>query len=192
MVPVFIIQKGILNLNMLKCFKDYKRFIHISYHILVVIQQNKAKFTMEQIYTLPILRCQYHACWCPGDLRSQGISRHCIDQISCNSLSLPSEELIPDLIGSHRSYVKCFQVLCTLTVFSAALLTSHQTYFQAIYTFQHPIFISRLWDLAANPCWGLKFSNHKEIELRTSPCFLLSFSSSSSLTHWSLVKMVDI
>ena len=25
---------------------------------------------------LPILYCQCHACWCPGDFRSQGINRH--------------------------------------------------------------------------------------------------------------------
>ena len=49
---------------------------------------------MEQPYILPILYCQYHVCWCPGDLRSQGISRHGINQISWNITSLASEELI--------------------------------------------------------------------------------------------------
>ena len=48
---------------------------------------------MEQAYILPIQCCQYHACWCAGDLRSQGISRHGIDQISRNILSLASKEL---------------------------------------------------------------------------------------------------
>ena len=33
---------------------------------------------------LPIIYCQYHVCWCHGDLRSQGISRHDIDQTSQN------------------------------------------------------------------------------------------------------------
>ena len=28
---------------------------------------------------LHILWCQYHSCWCPGDLRSQGIIRHGIN-----------------------------------------------------------------------------------------------------------------
>ena len=32
-------------------------------------------------YMLPILFCQYHASWCPGNFRSQGTSRHGIDQI---------------------------------------------------------------------------------------------------------------
>ena len=67
-------------LNALNCFKDCKRCIHISYHFVDCIQQKKTKFTMEQPYMLPILCCRYHACWCPGDFRSQGIRRHCIDQ----------------------------------------------------------------------------------------------------------------
>ena len=48
---------------------------------------------MEQLYMLPILYCQYHTCRCPGDLRSQGIRRHNIDQIGLNILSLVSENL---------------------------------------------------------------------------------------------------
>ena len=49
---------------------------------------------MEQPYMLPILYCQYHPCWCPVDLSREGISRHDIDQISRNILSLATEELI--------------------------------------------------------------------------------------------------
>ena len=48
---------------------------------------------MKQPYMLPILYYQYHACWWPGDLRSHGISRLGIDQISQKILSLASEEL---------------------------------------------------------------------------------------------------
>ena len=51
------------------------------------------RFTMEQPYMLPIPYCQNHACWCPGDLRSQGINRHGIDQIRQNILPLASEDL---------------------------------------------------------------------------------------------------
>ena len=59
-----------LTLNMLICFKNYKRCINISYHILVFFQQMMTKFAMEQPYMLPILYWQYHACWCwpYGDL----------------------------------------------------------------------------------------------------------------------------
>ena len=71
-------------LNMLNCFKDHKRCIHISYHILDCIQQKETKFTTEQQYMLSVLYCQYHVCWYHGDLRSQGISRHCIHQTSWN------------------------------------------------------------------------------------------------------------
>ena len=64
-----------LTLNILNCFEDYKRFIHISYHILDFIQQKKTTFAMGQHYMLSILYCQYHTGWCPGDLSRQGISR---------------------------------------------------------------------------------------------------------------------
>ena len=48
---------------------------------------------MEQPDMLPIVYCQYHGCWCPGDLSRQGISSHGIDQISCNIPFLASDEL---------------------------------------------------------------------------------------------------
>ena len=48
---------------------------------------------MEQLYMLPNLCWQYHTCWCSGDFRSQGISRHGIDPKSQNVLSPASEEL---------------------------------------------------------------------------------------------------
>ena len=50
----------ILTLNMLNCFKDYKRCIHISNHILDFVQQKKTGFPMQQPYILPILYSQYH------------------------------------------------------------------------------------------------------------------------------------
>ena len=70
-----------LTISMLNCLNDHERYIHISYHILDCVQQKKATFTIEQPYILPILYCQYHSYWCPGDVKSQG-SRHGIDQIS--------------------------------------------------------------------------------------------------------------
>ena len=78
--------------NMLNCFKHYKRDIQISYHILDVFQLKRTRFTMQQLYKLSILYCQYHSWWCSGDLWSQGINRHGIDQISCNVPSLASEK----------------------------------------------------------------------------------------------------
>ena len=66
------ISQNILTLSMLNCQWLWKMHSHfVSY-----LQQKKAKFTMEQPYMLPILYCQYHVSWCPGDLRSQGISGH--------------------------------------------------------------------------------------------------------------------
>ena len=59
-----------------------------------------------------------YSCWWPGDLRSQGISRHGIDQISQNISSLAEEELIPsDMLNSCKvtwyfiSFFYCFFIL---------------------------------------------------------------------------------
>ena len=49
------------------------------------------KLILEQLYMLSVLHSQYHACWCPGDFRSQGISRHGTDTQSQNILSSASE-----------------------------------------------------------------------------------------------------
>ena len=109
--------KMILSCNMMKCFKDYKICIHISYHIMDFIQQRETKFTMEQLNMLPIIYCQYHACWCPKDLRSQGISRHDIDQINRNILSLALEELTlshDSSSGQSAMLSSCFWLWNTL------------------------------------------------------------------------------
>ena len=55
---------------------------------------------MEQSQKLSILYCQYYACWCPGNIRGQGISRRDIDPQSRNILFPASEDLT------------VFQVLC--------------------------------------------------------------------------------
>ena len=91
--------------NMLNFLKVYKRCLHISYHSLDFVQQKETKFIMEQPYILPILYCQYYACWCPGDFRSQGISRYGIDQISRNLPSPAQEELISNKIVDHSDEV---------------------------------------------------------------------------------------
>ena len=72
-----------ISLNMLNCFKDYKRYIHMSYRILDFVKLMKTKFTMEQPCMLPILYCQYHSYWCPGSLHRQVISSH---NINCEGL----------------------------------------------------------------------------------------------------------
>ena len=87
------IKLRVLILNMLNCFKDYKSCIHILYHTFYCIQQKKTIFTMKQPYMLVIIHYWYHACWCLGDLKTQAISRHGIDQININILYVASEEL---------------------------------------------------------------------------------------------------
>ena len=88
----WFIHRIILTFKTLKRFKDYRRCIHISYHILDCVQQKKTTFIMEQPHMWPTLYSQYHSCCCSGNLRSQGISRHGIDQISRNIPSGASEE----------------------------------------------------------------------------------------------------
>ena len=56
--PSKMLHAEYLTLDMQNCFKDY---VHISYHVLDFVQQNKTKFTME-LHMLPILYCQYHSC----------------------------------------------------------------------------------------------------------------------------------
>ena len=72
--------------------------MHSHFILYLGFCSNKAdQIPSEATLYIAILCCQYHACWCPGDLRSQGISRYGIDQISCNILSVVSEELIKNL-----------------------------------------------------------------------------------------------
>ena len=82
-----------VTLNMLSCFKDYKRYINILNHTLDLVWPKYMKLTLEQQYMLSVLHSQYHAYWCIGDFRSQRISRHDNDPQSWNNLSSVSEEL---------------------------------------------------------------------------------------------------
>ena len=59
---------------------------------------------MQKSYMLSLLYCQYHPCWCPGDLRSQGINRHGIDLEYKLEKSLASKELIH--LPGHRCHEK--------------------------------------------------------------------------------------
>ena len=85
--------KVILTLNVLNCFKDYKIYIHIFNGILDLAWPKLMKLTLEQQYMLSVLRSQYYACWCTGDFRSQGTSRHGIDPQSGKIPSPAPEEL---------------------------------------------------------------------------------------------------
>ena len=74
---VFILKSWLLTCRIFLTIIRYSStFSIISW---IFIKQNKTKLIMEQTCTLPILYCQYHACWCPGELSHQGISRHDID-----------------------------------------------------------------------------------------------------------------
>ena len=48
---------------------------------------------MEQPYLVPVLYCEYHVNWRPGDLSHQDINMHNIDSQSHYILSLGQEEL---------------------------------------------------------------------------------------------------
>ena len=59
------------------------------------------ELSLKQQYMLSVLNSEYHACWCTGDFRSQGIIRHGIDPQSRNIPSLESEELISN-VSNHQ------------------------------------------------------------------------------------------
>ena len=56
-------------------YLHFVSFLHIDTMQVVEI------LPLEQDKNLPILHNQYHGCWCPGDVRSQGISSHDIDLV---------------------------------------------------------------------------------------------------------------
>ena len=56
-------------------------------------------------YMLPIIYCQYHAYWCPVNLRSHGVSRYGIDQIRQNIPSPVWGELIQLLSSMYNSSI---------------------------------------------------------------------------------------
>ena len=74
---------SINTLNRLNYIKDY----NIN-HILDFVPQKKTRLIMREPYMLPIRCCQYHSCWCPGDLRSQGISKYCSDPQGREKISI--------------------------------------------------------------------------------------------------------
>ena len=77
-------QYMLITLNMLIYFKHYKINSHIFNLILDLAWLKLMKLNLEQQYILSALHSQYHVCWCPGDFRSQGISRNGIDSQSQN------------------------------------------------------------------------------------------------------------
>ena len=96
-----MISYRILTLNILNDLKDYKKYIHILNHILDLASPKYMKWTLEQ-YMLSVLHGQHHTCWCSGDFRSQGISRHGID-LQSQILSPAWKELITQSFNSLAS-----------------------------------------------------------------------------------------
>ena len=184
---------------MLNCYKGYKRCIHISYHILDYIQQRKIKFMMEQPYMLPILYCQCHACWCPGDLRSQGNSRHGVDQISQNIPSLTSEELMQkkcNFIAKHWSYISFAISNCKATLFTDAYMHDTRDHFvhapsQWEATLQcnivsHWLSACTKWSLDTKPQWTNWSQGRWQLraDSRSAPSQWETLLQSNAVSHW--------
>ena len=89
-----------LTVNMLNCFKYHKRYtcIQVLNRSLDLASPKWIKLTLEQQYMLCVLHRQYHAYWCSGDFKSQGISRNGIDPWSRNILSPASELTLPNFL----------------------------------------------------------------------------------------------
>ena len=69
-----------LTLYVLNFSEERLTYIYILCHYSTLIKHRYLKSFLKQDEYLHILHSQYHYCWCPGDLRSQGISSHDIDQ----------------------------------------------------------------------------------------------------------------
>ena len=78
MITKYLPAFQVLTLNMLNCFKVYKRYIHIVNPILDLAWTKWMKL-MKQQWMSSVLHSQYYACWCSGDFRRQSISRQGID-----------------------------------------------------------------------------------------------------------------
>ena len=76
------------------CWIVLKIFINILNYVFDLAWPKKMKLILEQQCKLSVLHSQYHACWCPGDLRNQGINLHGVDPQSWSILSPASEALI--------------------------------------------------------------------------------------------------
>ena len=92
----YVAKNYVLTLNMLNCFKVYKKSIKILNHISDLACPKKMKFTLGQRYMSFVLHSQYHACCCSVHFRSQGISSHGIDPRSRTTQCPASEELNND------------------------------------------------------------------------------------------------
>ena len=94
---------------MLKLFKDYKGSIHILNCILDLM-----KLTLKQqyMYMLSVIHSQCYTCWCSGDFRSQGISKHGIDpqKLEYSISSIRSAE-----INSSQTVLGCWRSFPTRT-----------------------------------------------------------------------------
>ena len=68
-----------LTLYVLNFSEGTKTYICILCHPSTLIWHRYLKSFLKYDQDLYILHSQYHGCWCPGDVRSQGISSHDID-----------------------------------------------------------------------------------------------------------------
>ena len=62
----------VLNLGNINIYLHFVSFLHIDTTQVVEI---RPQIRQEPTYS------QYHGCWCPGDVRSQGISSHDTDLV---------------------------------------------------------------------------------------------------------------
>ena len=86
-------QVMILTLKMLNCLKITKDIF--TFLVISFILFNRRRPDLQWNSPICCLSCsQCHSCWCRGDLRSLGINRNGIDQISRSIPSLASRELI--------------------------------------------------------------------------------------------------
>ena len=92
--PVTTPGKSVLTLNMLNFFKIIKYVFTVRIISRILFNRKRLDSQWSNPTCCQSYMVKYHACWCPGDLVGQGISRHGIGLIRRTILSLTLEELI--------------------------------------------------------------------------------------------------
>ena len=103
------------------------------------------QLSLEQQYS-SVLHSQCHACWCSGDLRSQGISKHGIDPQSGNIPFQASEELTENdeirqqyitlLQSLNISLLQFFNILGFFSCCSCFISSFYSLHFHILLTFR--------------------------------------------------------
>ena len=131
---------GLYGLYGPRCPLSPQKADELNLSLLEFVQQEMTKFTMEQPYMLPILHWQCHACWCSGDFRSHGITRHGIITSNTVAQDLPCHILshcdLSAIIWQIRNNYTLAINICTIIWLSLNIYTIFFYLWQRLYNHQ--------------------------------------------------------